>query len=198
MGPGNFIRSYNSKLIMISNHRLFERLIFLFATMVIITILLVVLSGFLSAFDKDVDLAMQQRVQEWIAPVGEAYTKDNPPPQQEGQKTDDTIAASADPADSSHPASSSEGSGGDPALQAKQTYESTCAACHATGLLNAPKFGDAAIWKKLLSDQGLDALYHAALHGKGMMPAKGGNPTLSDAVVKSTVDYMLKHSGGTP
>ena len=188
---------------MISNHKLFERLVFLFAAMIVLTILLVVLSGFLSAFDKDVDLAMQQRVQKWIAPVGEAYTKDHPPPRQESQETGDPTDASADPAANSSLATgssrSADASGGDdPAQQAKQIYNTTCAACHATGLLNAPKFGDASMWKQRLSEQGLDALYHAALHGRGAMPAKGGNPALSDAVVKSTVDYMLKHSGGAP
>ena len=183
---------------MASDHKLFERLIFLFVTMIVITILLVVLSGFLSAFDKDVDLAMQQRVQEWIAPIGEVYTKDHPPPRREKQNTGYTAAASTESEDNSLVAGSAADNGAGDFMQIKQTYDSVCAVCHATGLMNAPKFGDAEVWKKRLSEQGLDALYRAALRGKGGMPSKGGNPALSDALVKSTVDYMLEHSGGTP
>jgi cytochrome c5 len=39
--------------------------------------------------------------------------------------------------------------------------------------------------------QGKPALYNSALKGKGAMPAKGGNATLSDDAVKAAVDYML-------
>jgi cytochrome c5 len=37
----------------------------------------------------------------------------------------------------------------------------------------------------------MDALYTAALNGKGAMPPKGGNTTLSDADVKAAVTYMV-------
>jgi cytochrome c5 len=36
----------------------------------------------------------------------------------------------------------------------------------------------------------VDGLYATALKGKGAMPAKGGNASLSDAEVKAAVDYM--------
>jgi cytochrome c5 len=36
----------------------------------------------------------------------------------------------------------------------------------------------------------MDALYAAALRGKGAMPAKGGNPALADADVNAAVDYL--------
>jgi cytochrome c5 len=39
---------------------------------------------------------------------------------------------------------------------------------------------------------GMDALYASALNGKNTMPAKGGNPALSDAEVKAAVDYMVE------
>ena len=35
------------------------------------------------------------------------------------------------------------------------------------------------------------ALYTSALKGKGAMPAKGGNTSLSDEAVKAAVDHML-------
>jgi cytochrome c5 len=34
-------------------------------------------------------------------------------------------------------------------------------------------------------------VYENALKGKGAMPPKGGNLTLSEAEVKAAVDYML-------
>jgi len=40
----------------------------------------------------------------------------------------------------------------------------------------------------------MDALYTAAVRGKGAMPAKGGNPSLADADVKAAVDYLVAQS----
>ena len=61
----------------------------------------------------------------------------------------------------------------------------------------APKVGDKAAWEPRMG-QGMDALVSAALKGKGAMPAKGGNAGLSDADIKSAVEYMLEKSGMTP
>lgn len=71
----------------------------------------------------------------------------------------------------------------------KALYESTCQACHATGVLNAPKFGNKADWAPRLKDS-MDTVYNFALHGKGAMPPKGGS-NASDANVKAAVDYMV-------
>ena len=72
----------------------------------------------------------------------------------------------------------------------KKTYDTSCAACHATGVAGAPKFGDKAAWAPRLK-LGIDALHAVALKGKGAMPAKGGNVSLPDADVKAAVDYMV-------
>jgi len=71
----------------------------------------------------------------------------------------------------------------------KSTYDATCAACHASGVAGAPKFGDKAAWAPRIA-QGLPALHASALKGKGAMPAKGGNAALPDDAVKAAVDYM--------
>ncbi len=71
----------------------------------------------------------------------------------------------------------------------KGVFDTTCTACHSTGAAGAPKFGDKAAWTPRLA-QGKAALYNSALHGKGAMPPKGGNTTLSDDAVKAAVDYM--------
>ncbi len=72
----------------------------------------------------------------------------------------------------------------------KATYEATCAVCHATGVANAPKFGDKAAWKDRIA-KGMDTLHANALKGLNAMPPKGGNMGLSDADVKAAVDYMV-------
>ena len=72
----------------------------------------------------------------------------------------------------------------------KKTFDAVCTACHTAGVAGAPKFGDKAAWAARIKT-GKDALYNAALHGLNAMPAKGGNPALSDADVKAAVDYMV-------
>ncbi|MFX1735433.1 MULTISPECIES: c-type cytochrome [Paraburkholderia] len=71
----------------------------------------------------------------------------------------------------------------------KALYQQVCQACHAAGVLNAPKFGDKEAWAPRLKDP-MDVVYNYALHGKGAMPPKGGS-NASDADVKAAVDYMV-------
>jgi len=72
----------------------------------------------------------------------------------------------------------------------KKTYEATCIVCHGAGIAGAPKLGDKAAWAPRIK-LGMDALNAAALHGKGAMPPKGGNTTLSDVDVEAAVSYMV-------
>ena len=74
-----------------------------------------------------------------------------------------------------------------------KVYQTVCAMCHGTGLMGSPKFGDAAAWKPRAA-QGLQTLHEHAIKGIRTMPAKGGNPALSDAEVSAAVDYMVGHS----
>ncbi|SAK50671.1 cytochrome c family protein [Caballeronia pedi] len=77
----------------------------------------------------------------------------------------------------------------DAAQAGKALYEQVCQACHAAGVLNAPKFGDKAAWEPRLKEP-MDTVYNYALHGKGAMPPKGGS-NAPDADVKAAVDYMV-------
>jgi cytochrome c5 len=72
----------------------------------------------------------------------------------------------------------------------KKIYDTTCTACHGTGVAGAPKFGDKAAWAPRIK-LGIDALHASALKGKGAMPPKGGNVSLPDADVIAAVDYMV-------
>ena len=68
-------------------------------------------------------------------------------------------------------------------------YNTVCGACHNTGAAGAPKIDDKAAWASRLAS-GKDALIKSVTNGKGAMPAKGG-ATLSDAEIKSVVEYMM-------
>ncbi|MFO1327736.1 MAG: c(7)-type cytochrome triheme domain-containing protein [Rubrivivax sp.] len=75
----------------------------------------------------------------------------------------------------------------------KGLYDGACAPCHGSGVLNAPKFGDAAAWKARADARGgLDGLVRSAIAGtdKGM-PPKGGRADYSDAQIRSVVQYMM-------
>ena len=74
-------------------------------------------------------------------------------------------------------------------------YDAVCAACHAAGVLNAPKFGDAKAWAPLIRE-GQKALTRTAIKGIRQMPAKGGNPALSNLEVERAVVYLANAAGG--
>jgi cytochrome c5 len=76
------------------------------------------------------------------------------------------------------------------AAPGKATYDAVCHVCHGAGVAGAPKLGDKAAWAPRIK-QGLAALHANAMKGKGAMPPKGGNPSLSDADVSAAVDYMV-------
>jgi cytochrome c5 len=80
-------------------------------------------------------------------------------------------------------------SSADNAQAGKALYTQVCQACHAAGVLGAPKFGNKADWAPRLKEP-MDTVYNYALHGKGNMPPKGGS-SASDDDVKAAVDYMV-------
>ncbi|CAN0587563.1 unnamed protein product [Ectocarpus sp. 12 AP-2014] len=50
--------------------------------------------------------------------------------------------------------------------------------------------GDTDAWAERL-EKGTDELYANAINGIGAMPAKGGNPSISDEEVEAIVDHMI-------
>ena len=73
----------------------------------------------------------------------------------------------------------------------KSVYNKSCAACHASGVLDAPKLGDKEAWPALL-EKGTETLNNNAINGIGKMPPKGGNMKLTDDEVKAAVAYMIE------
>jgi c(7)-type cytochrome triheme protein len=83
-----------------------------------------------------------------------------------------------------------------PAGVGKSVYEGACAACHAVGVLNAPKFGDKAAWAAR-SAGGIEALLKSAIAGKPPgMPPRGGRTDLTEAQLRAAIEYMMS-GGGT-
>jgi cytochrome c5 len=133
-----------------------------------------------------------------IAPVSEkADTKEN-------TETEDSSASTAKAgsvasaindnlrrigsADASAKSASSASRSGD------EIFNTVCTACHTSGVLEAPKLGDKAAWKLRMAN-GFDALLTSAINGKGNMPPKGGDTSLSDDEMKAAIIHMLEKAG---
>jgi cytochrome c5 len=128
-------------------------------------------------------------VQQRIEPIGQARVGE--PAEVVAAAPAATAAAPAPEPASAATTAASAGEAGE------SVYKKACIVCHAAGVAGAPKFGDKGAWEPRLA-QGIEALYGSALKGKGAMPAKGGNMSLSDDDVKSAVRYMLGEAGLQP
>ena len=80
------------------------------------------------------------------------------------------------------------------AKSGKDIVAAACNACHATGAAGAPKIGDKAAWQARF-DAGMDSMMSNAINGKGAMPARGGNPSLTDDDIKAAIISMLQDTG---
>ena len=119
---------------------------------------------------------------ERIAPVGATYAGDT------GRAA---LAAAQDAAKKA--AASQVAYGG--TTDGKTIFGNLCTTCHTNPATGAPAITDKGAWAPRIA-QGLDVLVkHATdgFQGKAgtLMPAKGGNPSLTDAQVKATVEWMV-------
>mgnify|MGYP000108309949 FL=1 len=123
-------------------------------------------------------------IEQRIAPVGAVYAGDT------GRAAIEAAAAAAKAA-----AASQVAYGG--TTDGKTIFGNLCHACHETGAGGAPKLTDKAHWGPRIA-LGLDTLVKHATEGYtgslGMMPARGGNPSLSDEQVKATVEWMISQA----
>lgn len=143
--------------------------------LILLTIALIILGAVIASGVRQSDINAQVRdtlVAERIEPAGRIAVGD---------------AASGSTAAS--------GSGETEVASGDSVYQSSCVACHASGVVGAPVFGDAGAWSDRL-EKGLDTLYQNAIDGfqgdAGVMPPKGGNASLSDEAVKAAVDHMVE------
>lgn len=156
------------------------------AALIVFTFVIIVIArGIMSATQPEEMLPEQrERVERRTAPVFEVTT-DSAQVQQVAQ------------ADTGEEQEATDG-GGEQAAAGKsgeEVYNSVCLACHQAGVAGAPKTTDTAAWRQRLDEGGRDSLYDNATNGLNAMPAKGGNPALSDEEVEKAVDYMLEQAG---
>jgi cytochrome c5 len=77
----------------------------------------------------------------------------------------------------------------------KTIYDNLCHSCHTAGVAGAPVLGNKSMWAPRIAE-GLDTLVQHAINGYhgpdgNQMPAKGGNPSLTDAQVKAAVTWIV-------
>src|SRR5690606_41775601 len=73
-------------------------------------------------------------------------------------------------------------------------YNTACMACHAVGVLGAPKKGDKAAWDDKLA-KGLDASLQNAINGINAMPPKGNCLNCSDDELLAAIKFMSGQIG---
>ena len=123
----------------------------------------------------------QKEVESRIAPVGAVYAGDT------GRAA---LLAAQEAAKKAAEAQVAYGG----TLDGKTIFGNLCTTCHTNAATGAPVITDKAAWAPRIG-QGMDTLLKHAIAGftgsKGTMPAKGGNPSLTDAQVKATVEWMI-------
>jgi cytochrome c5 len=72
----------------------------------------------------------------------------------------------------------------------RDIFLQNCAACHVNGVAQAPRIGNRAEWEPRLA-AGRQSLLSSVLRGKGGMPPKGGNASISDAQATAALDYIV-------
>ena len=81
-------------------------------------------------------------------------------------------------------------------ISGEKISQVNCILCHGAGVMGVPKIGDATQWEARIA-QGKEKLINHAIQGINMMPAKGGNASLSDEEVAAAVIWMANESGAS-
>ncbi len=75
-------------------------------------------------------------------------------------------------------------------VEGQAIYKANCKVCHAQGINGAPIVGNRKMWGPR-AEQSIDTLVQHATEGFGLMPAKGGNPSLTPEQLEYAITYML-------
>lgn len=132
--------------------------------------------------DTATDDKRAEKIAEITKPVGQVVVAG-----EEAAAEEEMVVAAADTA----------GAAAGGAKSGEEVFNGLCKNCHGMPAMAAmmPQIDDKAAWEPRIA-KGIDTLYDHAINGfmgdMGMMPARGGNPALSDDEVKAAVDYMLE------
>ena len=75
----------------------------------------------------------------------------------------------------------------------KNVYDRVCSACHNEGIAGAIKLSDRSAWREHIH-HGIDHMIESVIKGKGAMPARGGEPNLSDEEIEAAVNYIIEQN----
>jgi len=76
-------------------------------------------------------------------------------------------------------------------VDGSKVYGGLCMSCHDAGVAGAPINGSEQMAQRL-EEKGLDMLVSNAINGINVMPARGGNPALTDEEIRAAVEFMLQ------
>jgi len=168
------VRSYDLEFL--------KRFSMVIALLMAITLALILLAAWLhTRLPPEVSPTAARRTEQRIAPIGAVYAGSTGAAAQAAAQAAALAKAAAQVA-----------YGG--TTDGKVIFDNLCTACHTTGVGQAPTL-DNAHWDARLA-QGKETLYKHAIEGYtgpdgGVMPAKGGNPGLTEEQIHATVDWML-------
>jgi cytochrome c5 len=149
--------------------------------LMLLTLVLILFAAYLHGTAPTEETGVSQaRTEDRIRPVGAVYAGDT------GR------AAMAAAAEAARQAAASQVAYGG-TLDGGVIYQQLCGACHTSGAGGAPTLARAE-WTARLA-QGTDTVIRHAIDGfqgsAGLMPARGGNPSLTDEQVEASVRWMI-------
>ncbi|MBB3227947.1 cytochrome c5 [Luteibacter sp. Sphag1AF] len=149
---------------------------------VLALVLMVIAYSIYSGIPKEQDPTQTRAQTARIAPVGGVYAGDT------GRAA---MAAAQEAAAKAAAAQVAYGGSTD----GKTIYDNLCHSCHTAGVAGAPKLGDKGQWGTRIAEGTATLIKHAIEGYTGPdgnhMPAKGGNPSLTDEQVENTVKWMV-------
>lgn len=144
------------------------------AAFVVLTIVLIFVARGMQPETESVNAGKAELAEQRIAPVGAVrYGEEGA-----AALADAQAAAASAPAE-------------EVVVDGPTVYNGLCAACHESGAAGAPVRGSELIAARE-AEKGLDMLVNNAINGINAMPARGGNPALTDEQIRAAVEYMLQ------
>ena len=149
-------------------------------------VVLIIIGTFVwASLPKESNQREVQRAGDRITPVAAVYAGDT------GRAAMEAAKVAADKA-----AASQVAYGG--TTDGKTIFDHLCTTCHSTGATGAPRITDKSAWAPRIKE-GIATLVKHAIDGYtgpdgNHMPAKGGNPALTDAQVEATVKWMVSQA----